>query len=180
MMTRDQKTALITKFSKDLETSKATFLFDFKGLKVEEVTRLRKSLSSTQAQVQIIKNTLAARALKDHPDMESILVSSLKGPNAFLFARDQVHQSLREFFGFKKSNEQSLLIKKAFMHGHGEVSAHQAHSWSQLPSENVLRQKFLSVLQAPLQSFARVLQATMVSFVRILKAQKEEKEKEQP
>ncbi len=173
MITKSQKAELIAKLSQDLSRSKAAFLFDFKGLKVEEMTRLRKAL--TQARFQIVKNTLALKALKDHSDMETVLSSRLKGPNALFLVSDSEIEAFKQFSEFKKKNGTPLEIKKAFMSSYGEVSPEQIKKWSKLPSQDILRQKLLFVLQAPLQKFVMLLEATSTSFVRLLKTYQEKK-----
>lgn len=170
MITKSQKSELIQKLSEDLSRSKAAFLFDFKGLKVEEMTHLRKSLS--QAKFQIVKNTLALKTLKNHPEMEKALSSELKGTNALFFVYDKNEnlETLKPFFEYKKEDGLPLLIKKAFMYSYGVVSHEQMKNWSLLPSKNLLRQKLLFVLQTPLRNFLCLLKSPSTTFVRLLKA----------
>jgi large subunit ribosomal protein L10 len=51
-------------FSDKLGKSKGTFLVDFKGLNVEEVTTLRKQLQPIDSEMKVVRNTLAKLALK--------------------------------------------------------------------------------------------------------------------
>ena len=96
MITRNQKLDLINKLSEDLSCFKGAFLFDFKGLTGEEVTRLRKSLS--KGKFQIVKNSLTLQALKKHPEMEEVLSSELKGTNALFFVPGEDLKALKPFF----------------------------------------------------------------------------------
>ena len=68
MMTRSQKATAISDLSERFGKAKAAFLVDYKGMNVEEVTELRKQLNRIQAEMKVVRNTLAKRALLDHPE----------------------------------------------------------------------------------------------------------------
>ena len=179
-MLKSQKTTLIANFSKDAERSKLALIFDFKGLKVKEMTNLRKMIAPTQSKMQIIKNTLAKRALQDHPEIESVFSSELKGTNAFVFTDNDICALLNHLTSFKREDQTTLPIKKAFMKDYGELTPPQMKKWANLPPEETLRVSFLALLQNSFQKFLSLLQATPLSFVCLLKTYKERKEKEKP
>lgn len=63
----------VTRADKELElqvleqafgSADATILVDFRGLKVPEVTELRRQVRGAKAEYKVVKNTLAKRALK--------------------------------------------------------------------------------------------------------------------
>lgn len=176
-MNKEQKIDAIAKFSKELKNSKMALIFDFKGLKVKESTDLRKSLKKHKAQMRIIKNTLAKRALKSDPEMVSHLSSDLKGTNAFILANQEANQALKELNQFKKEDESPLKIKKAYLKGYGSLNEAQIKKWARLPSKEVLQAQFLSLLQNQGAYFLNTLQAIPTNFLRLLTNYKNKKTK---
>ena len=85
MITKAIKAEEIASLSEKFGRSKAAFLVDFKGMTVEQVTSLRKKLVPVEAEMKVVRNTLAVRALMDHPKSES-LKDSFVGNNAIIFA----------------------------------------------------------------------------------------------
>ena len=65
-MNRTEKTAIFEALGKDLAQSSNAFLFDFTGLKVPQVTELRRQVRGTQSEYLVVKNTLALRATEGH------------------------------------------------------------------------------------------------------------------
>lgn len=176
-MNKEQKTHSIAKFSKELESSKMTLIFDFKGLKVKEATLLRKNLKKTKSQMKVIKNTLAKRALQNEPQMATHFSSDLKGTNAFILAYEEASQTLKELTQFKREDESPLQIKKAYLKGYGALDQAQLKKWANLPSKETLQAQFLSLLQNQGISFLNTLQAVPLNFLRLLTAYKSQKEK---
>ena len=61
--------------------SQIGILTDFKGLKVEDMTRLRRQLQEADAELTVVKNTLLRRAGADDSPLAPLL-SHATGPNA--------------------------------------------------------------------------------------------------
>jgi len=83
----EQKQVVIDEIKAKFENAKSVVLFDPRGLKVSEVTELRRSLRESGSDYKVYKNTLAKRAL-----MESGLAldSYLEGPTAISFSSDEL------------------------------------------------------------------------------------------
>ena len=63
-MERSQKTAAVAELQSELTKSKNAILFGFAGLKVPEVTELRRQVRGTRSRYLVVKNTLALRAAR--------------------------------------------------------------------------------------------------------------------
>ena len=63
-MNRTEKTEAVETLARDLAQSSNAILFAFAGLKVPEVTELRRQVRGTQSKYLVVKNTLALRATK--------------------------------------------------------------------------------------------------------------------
>ena len=171
MMTRAQKDEEVTHISECLGRSKAAFLVDFKGINVEEVTSLRKSLHPIQTEMRVVRNTLAKRALGDHPDVEPYLSDHFVGTNAIVFSYDDVSASAKALAEFSKEVEK-LVIKVGVMDGKG-LDSSQVKYLAELPSKDQLRAKLLGTLQAPASQLVRLFNEVPSSFVRLLAAYKD-------
>ena len=173
MMTRAQKAEKVADLSDRFSRAKAAFLVDFKGINVEEVTKLRKQLNSLNAEMKVVRNTLARLALKDRPDDEKALSPELVGTNAVVFAYEDVGASAKALSEFSKEIEE-LVLKCGVMDGNA-LDEGKIKYLSTLPPKDVLRAQLLGTLAAPASKFVRVLNEVPSSFARVLGAYKDSK-----
>jgi large subunit ribosomal protein L10 len=168
---RAQKESEIKDLSDKFARAKASFMVDFKGLTVQQVTNLRKQLYPVKSEMRVVRNTLALRALANHPKSESIYKDSLSGTNAFIFAFEEAAGPAKTLSNFAKTNDK-LQIKIGEMDG-ASLSEQSIKYLATLPSKDVLRAMLLGTFQAPMAKFLGTLQAPASSFVRVLAAHKE-------
>ena len=172
-MTRAHKAQQIEALSDRFGRAKAAFIVDFKGLNVEQVTNLRKSLTPLNAEMKVVRNTLAKLALKNHPEAEQAITEQFVGTNAIVFAYDDVSASAKALSEFSKDLE-SFELKSGVMEGE-RLDSEKIKYLSTLPSKEVLRAQLLGTLMAPATSFARVLNAVPSGFLNVLNAYKDTK-----
>lgn len=170
-MDRAKKELEIQAFADKFSKAKAAFLVDFKGMKVEQVTNLRKKLYPVKAEMKVFRNTLAKRALKNFPQVEEALSTSFKGTNAIVFAYEDASALAKTLATFAKDVE-LLQLKTGVMDGQ-KLDSSKIQYLATLPSKEVLRAQFLGVLQAPGTKLARTLKEAPASLVRVLAAKKE-------
>src|SRR5271156_6264460 len=85
-MDRAAKQLEVQNLTDKFQRSVALFIADYKGMNVEQVTTLRKELSSQKdVEMKVVKNSLALRALETQP-YSSALADSLTGTNAIIFS----------------------------------------------------------------------------------------------
>lgn len=171
MMTRERKTQEITGLSERFGRAKAAFLVDFKGMNVEKVTSLRKTLTGIESEMKVVRNTLAKRALKDHPAVEQSLSDKFVGTNAIVFAYGDAVAPAKALSDFAKEAEE-LQIKTGVMDGRA-LSEAQIKYLATLPGKDQLRAQLLGLMSAPMSKFLGTLQAVPGGFVRILAAHKD-------
>lgn len=170
MITRADKAQEIASLSEKFGRAKAAFLVDFKGMTVEQVTSLRKKLVPVEAEMKVVRNTLAIRALADHPASESAIKDSFVGNNAVIFAFGEAPASAKALADFAKEVE-LLQLKAGVMDGQ-KLDASKIKALANLPSKEVLRSMLLGALQAPMSKFVGTLNGVPSGFVRVLAAQK--------
>ena len=174
MVGKEAKKKQVAALSENFSKSRGTFLVNCIGLNVEKMTNLRKTLKSKQADITVIRNTLARLALEKHSDMKAAYEPFMKGPNAFVMAFGEdvpsVARTLRDF----QEDSEVFQIKGGLLEGN-PLSIKEVAELAKLPSREVLRARFLAVLSASPSKFLGTLQAVPGGFVRILNSYKEGK-----
>jgi len=171
MMTRATKEQEVTDIAEKFGKSKAAFLVDFKGMKVEQVTALRKKLFPIGAEMKVVRNTLAKRALKNYPDIEKAISTSFKGTNAIVFAYEDAPALAKALTAYAKDVE-LLQLRTGVMDGQ-QMDEKKITFLSTLPSKDALRAMFLGVLNAPATKLVRTMKEAPASLVRVLAAKKD-------
>jgi len=174
MLTRATKEKRVASLSEKLGKSKATFIVDFIGMNVEQVTSLRKSLAEKDCEMRVVRNTLAKIALKDHPDSEAALDGAFVGTNAFIFAYEDASATAKALADFSKEVEH-LKLKTAVMDG-AKLDAEKINYLATLPSKDALRSQLLSVMNAPATKMVRLMNAVPTNMLNVLNAYKDTKE----
>lgn len=155
MITRAIKEQEVKTLEEKFSKAKGAFIVDFKGMKVEQVTSLRKKLHGAESEMKVIRNTLAKRALKSHPDADKALSAAFKGTNAIVFSYGEVNATAKTLADFAKDVE-VLQIKTGMMDGVA-LDASRIKFLATLPGKDQLRAQFLATLLAPATQLARCL-----------------------
>jgi large subunit ribosomal protein L10 len=178
-MERQAKEAMVASLSEVFKTAQIGFLLDFRGLKVEQATELRRKLRGAKASMRVVKNNLARIAMKGTPfeGMESSLVDT----RALVFGQDPVGPA-KVIQQFLKDNEKLKYVSGLLVRGdQGQlVNESMAKTLASLPSREQLAAQLLGLLQAPAGQFLRLLNEVPAKFLRTLNAIAEQKAKAQP
>jgi large subunit ribosomal protein L10 len=175
-MERAEKATLVDDFKEALQGAQSVILTEFHGLTVAEASRLRQSCKQQGVHFQVIKNTLARRAIVG-TEMEAIN-DQLVGPTAWAFSQEDPVTPAKVLLQFLKEmgDVKHLSIKGGYLDGRA-LQAGDVESLSKLPGKDELRSKLLSVFLAPGTQLVRVLVARPVEFLNVLKARAAELEK---
>lgn len=133
--------------------AKAAVLVDYRGLTVEQDTRLRKQLREAGVVYKVYKNTMLHLAF-DGTDYAQ-LDQHLEGPTAIAFGIDDETAPARILSDFAKEAE-ALQFKGAIVDGTYYDEA-GIKVLAKIPSKDVLISKLLGSLQSPITNFARVV-----------------------
>ena len=133
----------------------SAILVDYKGLKVPEVTELRRQIRGARGQYKVVKNTLAKRALKGTA-FES-LEQHFVGTTAVAYSGEDPVALAKVLTTFAKGAP-ALQIKAAVVQGRA-IKAGEVTDLASLPGKPELYAKLLFVLQAPMVQLVSVLNA---------------------
>lgn len=178
MITREIKQKQIKFLSDSMQKSKASFLVDFKGLSVPEITELRKELRTNNlADMKVCRNTLIQKSLDLYPEAKKHLSSYLKGSNAIVFSYDNPSEVAKILC--KYANKTEALNIKIGVLGKDSINVADIKALATLPSIEVLKAQLLGVLSAPMSKLLAVFSAAPQGIVRALSEYKDKKENEE-
>lgn len=136
-----------------VKDAKAIVAVDYRGLTVEEDTKLRKQLREAGVVYKVYKNTLLKRAFEG-TEFEA-LAKHLEGPTAVAFGLDDATAPARIINDVIKTSPK-LEFKAGVVDG-TYYDAKGIEVIATIPSREVLISKLLGSLQSPITNFARVL-----------------------
>jgi len=155
--------------------SSAVFLIGYKGCKCSELTSLRRKLDKIGSQFEVVKNTLAKRAIKES-NIES-LSEHFVGQTAVVWTEKDAVASAKALTEFAKDVE-SFKLKAGVVDG-SVVDVKQIEALAKMPSREQILAQLLSLINAPAQRLLQTINAPASSLVRLLGAWKGEVEKKQ-
>lgn len=150
-----QKTEAIESIKNDLKASSSFIFTEYRGLKVEQITELRKKLRENACSYKVVRNNFARIAFEDAniKDVDSWLT----GPTALAMIAEDANLAAKTLFEYAK-DAPALVIKGAVVDG--EVyDAKQIEAFSKLPGKKDLIAMFMSTVNATTSKFVRTLQA---------------------
>lgn len=135
------------------------------GLTVAEMTDLRGRLRKEGAQLKVVKNTLAQKALDGSVGEAGDALFT--GPVAIAFAPDPV-SAAKVATQYAKENDKFSIV--GGLMGTEVLDAKAIAALATLPSLDQLRAKILGLVQAPATKVAGVLQAPAGQLARVVAA----------
>ena len=172
-MNRTEKKEIVDELREKLARSQVAILCGFRGMKVEEVNRLRTELFKEAVEYRVVKNTLARLAMEGTP-MLPALKPHLEGPTAIAFTSEDPTAPAKVLSKLARDLP-TLKIKAGYLDGRG-LSPSEVESLATMPGKPELRAKLLGLFCAPASSFVRVLAAVPAQFVRLLEARRKDLE----
>jgi large subunit ribosomal protein L10 len=164
-MDRAQKQEAIEALKGVFDTSGSVVVTHYLGLTVAEMTDLRGKLREQGAQLKVVKNTLAQKALDGSVGEAGDAL--FKGPVAIAFAPDPV-SAAKVATQYAKDNEKFSVV--GALMGREVLDQASVRALASLPSLDQLRGKIIGLLQAPATKIAGVLQAPAGQIARVIGA----------
>lgn len=147
------KQPIVEEISGYIKEAQSVVLVDYRGLTVEQDTRLRKQLREAGVTYKVYKNTMMNFAFKG-TDCEA-LTQYLEGPSAIAISATDATAPARVLGKFAKEADK-LEIKAGIVEGI-VYDAKGIASIATIPSREELLSKLLGSIQSPITNFARVM-----------------------
>lgn len=138
-----------------LNESIAGVVVDYKGISVEDDTKLRKELREAGVEYTVVKNTLLKRAVEGTA-LEG-MNDVFEGTTAIATSKDDYVAAARILNKYAEAGK-SFAIKSGYLDDE-VISLEKIDSLAKLPSREILLATVLNAFNAPIAAFARAVQA---------------------
>ncbi len=162
--TLQAKSQIVEEIKEKISKAQSIVLVDYRGLNVEQLTKLRSEYRKAGVEYKVYKNSMMRFAFKDSGLEE--FNEFLKGPNAIAFGIEDPVAAAKITAEFAKDNDK-LEIKAGIVDGK-IIDVNGVKDLAELPPREVLIAQALGGLNAPIQGFANVLQGTIRGLAIVL------------
>ncbi|MBQ8886830.1 MAG: 50S ribosomal protein L10 [Candidatus Gastranaerophilales bacterium] len=164
MSTKAFKQEKIEAMKENFAKAKVAVVTEYRGLTVEEITKLRRALQKENSDYMVTKNTLAKVATQG--TQYEVLAEVLKGPVAIAFGFADEVAPAKVLKKFIKETKKGQVIAAA-MDGK-LLNAKETEVLADLPSKEELYAKMLGCINSPATGIAGAVNAVMSGLVRAM------------
>ncbi len=144
-----------------LKNSDSVMVVKYSGLSSPDLTVLRRNLKSSRADLFVVKNSVARRALKG--SSVEPLVEFIEGPCAVIFIKEEPVAVSKVLFNFIKEHEQLKFAGGCLKDKILGIT--DIETMAKLPAKEVLRAQAVIALNAPIQKLVMALKYTISKLV---------------
>ncbi len=151
----EKKKAQVDALAQRIKGSVAGVVVDYKGINVEDDTKLRKELREAGVEYTVVKNSILKRAAD---------VAGLSGMDAVLEGTTAIATSAEDYVASARILQKYadahdfFNVKSGYLDGE-VIEVSKIEALAKLPSREVLLATVCSVFNAPIAAFARAVQA---------------------
>lgn len=174
-MNLQEKEQAVKDLAESLAKAGAAYLVNFSGVPTSDTTKLRRQLRPSGARLEVVKNTLAKRAIagtKAEP-----IAALFEGPTAVIWADKDPVGPAKVITDFLKIQDK-FQVKGGLVEG-SPVQASDIAALAKLPSREQLLAQLLALINAPATQLLRMIAAPASSVVRVVDAVRRQKEEGQ-
>lgn len=170
-MNRNDKNAWREEMTQSFDKATAFFVTHYSGMTVEDLSTFRRELRAANAEFQVVKNTLAKKALEGRK--EAAANDMFTGQVGTVFAYGDVAAAAKAVNEGVKKYEKLELVG-GFM-DQGTLGPKEVIVLASLPSREVLLAKIIGSLVAPHRGLLGIMQGVPRAMVSVLNQIKETK-----
>jgi large subunit ribosomal protein L10 len=167
-MPTPKKAETIEELQEAITRAKAAITADYRGMKMADLTALRRRLREANVEFTVVKNTLASIAAERAGKPR--LHDALKGPTAIAFAYGDEAEAAKALTEFVRTSRLPLTINGGLLGTDRVMTADEVNNLATLPPKPVLMAQVMGTMQAPLAGFMGTLNALMGQFVWAVQA----------
>ena len=150
-----QKQELVAQLTEKLNNAVAGVVVDYKGITVEDDTKLRRELREAGIEYFVVKNTMLRRAAENVGLSE--IDSVLEGSTAIALSNED-HTAAARILSEYAETSKTFKVKAGFLDG-AVIDAQKVDELGKIPPKDVMVAITLGTLLAPISGLARVLTA---------------------
>ena len=158
-MTREEKSIAIEDLTAQLAGTNIVYVSDISGLNAETTSNLRRACFKAGIKLEVVKNTLLAKAMEasanDYGDLPSVLTG-----NSAIFIADIANAPGKIIKDFRKKNAKPI-FKGAYINSEIYIGDELLDSLASLKSKEEVIGEIIGLLQSPAQ---RVISALLNQF----------------
>lgn len=155
-MTREEKSIAIDNLTAQLESTSVVYVSDISGLNAETTSNLRRACFKAGIKLEVVKNTLLAKAMEasdnDYGDLPSVLTG-----NSAIFIADVANAPGKIIKDFRKKAAKPIL-KGAYINSEIYIGDDQLDTLATIKSKEELIGEIIGLLQSPAQRVISALQ----------------------
>jgi large subunit ribosomal protein L10 len=155
-MTREEKSIAIEDLTAQLAGTNIIYVSDISGLNAETTSNLRRACFKAGIKLEVVKNTLLAKAMEasanDYGDLPSVLTG-----NSAIFISDIANAPGKIIKDFRKKSDKPVL-KGAYINSEIYIGDNQLDALATIKSKEELIGELIGLLQSPAQRVISALQ----------------------
>ena len=159
-MTREEKSIAIENLTAQLAGTNIIYVSDISGLNAETTSNLRRACFKAGIKLEVVKNTLLAKAMEassnDYGDLPTVLTG-----NSAIFISDVANAPGKIIKDFRKKSDKPVL-KGAFINNEVYIGDNQLDALATIKSKEELLGELIGLLQSPAQRIISALQNKFV------------------
>ena len=167
-MTREEKSIAIEDLTAQLAGTNIIYVSDISGMNAETTSSLRRACYKAGIKLEVVKNTLLAKAMEasanDYGDLPSVLTG-----NSAIFISDVANAPGKIIKDFRKKSATPIL-KGAYINAEVYIGDDQLDALATIKSKEELIGEIIGLLQSPAQ---RVISALQNQFAKSEEASEE-------
>jgi len=166
-MPTPRKVAMLNEIRDRMQRASIAISADYRGLTVAQMTELRRVLRPANAELKVVKNTLATMAAEQagRPEMSRIL----EGPTALAIGFGDPIAPVKLLTEHLRARRLTLTIHGGWLEGQ-VLSRSEVEGLATMPSREQMVANVVGKLQSPLYNFAGLLQAGIRNFAGLVDA----------
>ena len=147
----EQKKQFVADLAEKLKNAAGGVIVDYKGITVEDDTKLRRELREAGVDYFVVKNKLLKRACEAAgiEGLDDVLV----GTTAVALSAEDIIIAPKILNAKAETSDGKFSLKKGFIDGK-VISKEQVEEYAKLPSKETLLSQLVFMLQSPIQRFA--------------------------
>ncbi len=166
-MPKEKKIEVVEQLAGLFSQNKFIIATEYRGISVSEMSQLRRQLREVDAEFHVVKNTLAKFAAEKAG--KPGLAQFLQGPIALALCQGDATLLAKNLSNYARASKAALTIKGGILEVR-VLSPQEIYSLAAMPPLDVMRARFIGVLQSPIYSLHNVLSANLRALSTLLNA----------